>query len=91
MQADRLLAAMLANAAAGNPALLAAGLNPPIVGAGAGGLLGQAQLAQVSLSGFHFKCQQLERNTLYNKVFTSFNKKRIKFLVCTYVTEKDNE
>lgn len=55
MQTDRLLAAMIANGAlanGANPALLAAGLNIPIIGGGAGGigggagLIGQPQIGQ---------------------------------------------
>lgn len=58
MQTQRLLAALMANGALGNgvnPAMVAAGLNPPMVLGGGAGLIGQPQVAQVSSLDCHFK------------------------------------
>lgn len=69
MQTQRLLAAMIANGAVApgaNPALIAAGLNPPIILGGAGGvgggagMIGQPQIAQVSPSG----CQSAKKKII---------------------------
>lgn len=77
VQTERLLAAMIANGAmanGANPALIAAGLNPPIVVGGAGGvgggagLNGQLQIAQVSPLG----CQSAKRKILQCYFISAF-------------------